>query len=85
MADQIVSVRMPISLIEELKSLSHENHFLDVSEEVRSLLRAEWLEDRSPGRSKLNAAKESIAKIAIPEKIESLRKAIKLLEGLNEN
>jgi hypothetical protein len=39
MVDAIVSVRMPSSLVQRLKSLSKENHFLDVSEEVRSIIR----------------------------------------------
>jgi len=39
MVDSIVSVRMPSSLVQKLKNLSQENHFLDVSEEVRSIIR----------------------------------------------
>ncbi len=39
MASKIVSVRMPSSLLEELKRLAEEHHYLDISEEVRSLLR----------------------------------------------
>jgi Arc/MetJ-type ribon-helix-helix transcriptional regulator len=39
MVDSIVSVRMPSSLVQKLKRLSSENHFLDVSEEVRSIIK----------------------------------------------
>ena len=42
MSDAIVSVRMPKSLLHELKSLSEKEHFLDVSEEVRSIVRKKW-------------------------------------------
>jgi hypothetical protein len=39
MVDSIVSVRMPSSLVQRLKELSKENHFLDLSEELRSLIK----------------------------------------------
>ena len=84
MADHIVSVRMPSTLVEELKKLAKENHYLDVSEEVRSLLREKWLEQKQPVKSRLSAARENIAKAQIPEKIEALKKALKLLEEINE-
>jgi hypothetical protein len=37
--DSIVSVRMPSSLVQRLKTISREKHFLDISEEVRSIIR----------------------------------------------
>lgn len=39
MTDTIVSIRMPRSLAQELKRLAHQNHYLDVSEEIRSIVR----------------------------------------------
>ncbi len=39
MDDVIVSVRMPASLAKELRRLAQDNHFLDVSEELRSIIR----------------------------------------------
>lgn len=84
MPDQIVSVRMPESMIKELKDLAEKNHFLDVSEEVRSLLRDKWLENKDPYSMKLLAIKENISKTAVPEKIKSLKDDLKkLLEELN--
>jgi len=44
MSDTVVSVRMPRSLILELKRLSREHHYLDVSEEVRSIVRKKYLD-----------------------------------------
>ena len=41
MVTSIVSVRMPSSLVQKLKQLAKENHFLDVSEEVRSIIKVE--------------------------------------------
>jgi len=40
MVDSIVSVRMPSSLVQRLKQLSKDNHFLDVSEEIRSIVKS---------------------------------------------
>ena len=39
MRNVIVSVRMPRSMANELKTLSKTNHFLDVSEEIRTIIR----------------------------------------------
>ena len=41
MVASIVSVRMPSSLVQKLKELAEKNHFLDVSEEVRSIIKAQ--------------------------------------------
>lgn len=38
-ANSIVSVRMPPSLVQRLKQLAEQNHFLDVSEEIRSIIK----------------------------------------------
>jgi Arc/MetJ-type ribon-helix-helix transcriptional regulator len=37
--NSIVSVRMPSSLVQKLRELAKDNHFLDVSEEVRSIIK----------------------------------------------
>ena len=41
MTGSIVSVRMPSSLVQKLRELAKENHFLDVSEEVRSIIKSQ--------------------------------------------
>ena len=84
MADKIVSVRMPVSLHKELKILAEKNHFLDVSEEVRSLLREKWLEQLDPSKFKVEAVKKSLEKVAKPEQIKALKNTLKLLEEINE-
>ena len=85
MADQIVSVRMPVSMINELKELADKNHFLDVSEEIRSLLREKVKEYKDPYSTTLLAIRETIAKTTMPDKINSLKQDLKkLLEEINE-
>lgn len=49
MVDSIVSVRMPSSLVQKLKLLSKENHFMDVSEELRSIIRIKAQEYKEKG------------------------------------
>lgn len=39
MNDQLVSIRMPKTLVKELQTLVQENHYLDLSEELRSIIR----------------------------------------------
>lgn len=41
MVTSIVSVRMPSSLVQTLRELAKDNHFLDVSEEVRSIIKTQ--------------------------------------------
>jgi Arc/MetJ-type ribon-helix-helix transcriptional regulator len=84
MADKIVSVRMPLSLVEELKVLAEENHYLDVSEEIRSLLRQEYLAHKRPAVSKVQELKKNLSGITEPDKIRALKKTLKILEEINE-
>ena len=85
MPDQIVSVRMPVSMIDELKELAEKNHFLDVSEEIRSLLREKWLENQDPYKAKLLEIRETMAKAQMPDKLKVLKQDLKkLLEEINE-
>lgn len=39
MTDQLVSIRMPTSLSVELKTLVARNHYIDQSEQLRSIIR----------------------------------------------
>ncbi|MDH5796887.1 MAG: ribbon-helix-helix domain-containing protein [Anaplasmataceae bacterium] len=85
MADQIVSVRMPVTLVTELKHLAERNHYLDISEEIRSLIREKWSENNDPYSQKLLAIQKNITRATIPDKVKTLRTDLKkLLEELNE-
>ncbi len=48
MTDSVVSLRMPKSLVNELKDLAKKNHYMDVSEEIRSVVREKWLQYTNP-------------------------------------
>ena len=60
MNDVIVSIRIPNSLLLELRALSEKKHFLDVSEGVRSIVRKKWLSAVSPDIMVLKEIKENI-------------------------
>jgi Arc/MetJ-type ribon-helix-helix transcriptional regulator len=48
MAERVVSVKMPGSLVRELKSLTAEHHYIDLSEQVRSIVRTKCLQYSTP-------------------------------------
>jgi Arc/MetJ-type ribon-helix-helix transcriptional regulator len=87
MVDSIVSVRMPSSLVQRLKQLSKDNHFLDVSEELRSIIKAKMRAYQQPQGEQ--AAEEPQAKkkddfktenVVKEELVKRLKQMIKELE-----
>ena len=43
MRDVIVAIKVPESLLDELKKSARERHFMDLSEEIRSIVRQKWI------------------------------------------
>ncbi|MBD3203935.1 ribbon-helix-helix protein, CopG family [Candidatus Woesearchaeota archaeon] len=83
--DKIVSVRMPESLVKELKALAEKNHYLDISEEIRSILRDKWMKHSDPYSDELKKIRKNLAKVTVPEKIDALKTDLKkLMEGLDD-
>lgn len=58
--DIMVSVRMPKSLVSNLKEFAKTQNFLDLSEEVRSIVRQKWFSHASPELFELKELRESI-------------------------
>ena len=48
MAEKVVSVKMPSTLVGELKLLQEQDHYLDLSEQLRSVVRRRCLELTNP-------------------------------------
>ncbi|MBI2133935.1 hypothetical protein HYU11_04605 [Candidatus Woesearchaeota archaeon] len=48
MSDIIVTLRLPQGLLDEVRHASEEDHFMDVSELVRSITRKSWLAYSDP-------------------------------------
>jgi metal-responsive CopG/Arc/MetJ family transcriptional regulator len=71
MNDIIVSVRMPKGLTEELRALTKRDHFMDISETVRSIMRQKYI--------KASGGLEGGDKGALLSKLK------KLMEELNES
>jgi Arc/MetJ-type ribon-helix-helix transcriptional regulator len=46
--DVIVSVRMPRTMLDRLKELAGKNHYMDVSDEIRSVIREKTAQYASP-------------------------------------
>lgn len=44
LSNEIVSIRIPVSLAQKLELLSKRGHYLNLSEEVKSIVRKKWLE-----------------------------------------
>ncbi len=48
MKDTMVSIRMPEALAKELSAQAEKEHFLDISEFIRSVVRSEWQKHSKP-------------------------------------
>lgn len=59
--NSLVSVRMPKSLFLELNTLADKNHYLDVSEQVRSIVREKWQEAKDPQAYQISRLRKEIA------------------------
>jgi Arc/MetJ-type ribon-helix-helix transcriptional regulator len=74
-SDIIVSVRIPAALVLELKKRVDQNHFKDVSELVRTIVRRKWLEYQG-----LTKPKPSYGDISRDELINELQKIVERLK-----
>ena len=59
-AEQIVTVRMPASLIQALKSRTAQDHYTDLSEQVRSIVRKGCLHYVNPVTSEIKELKSQL-------------------------
>lgn len=73
MTDVIVSIRMPKTLFLELKKSAEEQHFLDVSEEIRSIVRSRWMQHTKPELFELKKLRESIKDEIKSRSVEKIR------------
>ena len=87
MVTSIVSVRMPSSLVQKLKELAKQNHFLDVSEEVRSIIKVQ-VRKYKPEPGKAEPAEEKARPVDFKtrnlvkeELVKRLKRMIKELEN----
>ncbi len=77
--NSLVSLRIPKSLFSELQKKAEKNHFLDVSEQVRSIVRNKWLEAKDPQAYQVKKLRREIAS-ALQKRKESKTELVKELE-----
>ena len=82
----LVSVRMPKSLFAALQKLSEKNHFLDVSEQVRSIVRDRWQEAKEPQAYQIKKLRKEISH-ALAKKTEekAQQQLVKELERIKQD
>jgi len=81
-ADSLVTVRMPTSLVQELKLRTTKEHYTDFSEQLRSIIRKQSLAYLTPGSRELGSLKEELKAELKEEHEEEKREA--LLSSLRE-
>lgn len=82
MKDTVLSIRLPSSLVKELKSLLEKEHFLDMSEQIRTIVREKCEEYSKPYQHELKKISHQME-----EKHSNIKKEIekqKLIEELNK-
>ena len=90
MADSIESVRMPSSLLKKLRILAKDNHFLDVSEEMRSVIKTQirryklTLGETKPIKDEITPKDYKTQNKVKQEMIKKLKQMINQLESQNE-
>lgn len=60
MADTVIAVRMPRSLIAELRERTEHDHYSDLSEQVRSIVRRGCLKYTNPVTHEIKELKEQL-------------------------
>jgi Arc/MetJ-type ribon-helix-helix transcriptional regulator len=60
MKDTLVSIRMPEGLAKDLEQQSQQEHFLDLSEFIRSVVRKEWLRQTNPQLAELQSLRKKV-------------------------
>ena len=87
--DTIVSIRMPRTLFEKLNTLSKDEHFLDISECIRSITRKRCLELTAPYAYELQQLRSELSNAMSHKEetqkkdqlVKDLRKILGELEG----
>ncbi|MFA6073364.1 MAG: hypothetical protein WC758_04590 [Candidatus Woesearchaeota archaeon] len=80
MKDVMISVRIPSGLLKELKEITEEKHYLDLSEHVRSIIREKSMQYVEPYRYELSKMREEMERNMSSNK--SIGEKKKLVEEL---
>jgi len=78
----MVSIRMPKPLLEELKKLALSKHFMDLSEELRSIIREKYLQSKDPYLYEVKKLRQEIFEELKDKHLRQTRKQV--VEELNK-
>ena len=82
MKDTVVSVRLPTTLVQELKMLAQEQHYLDLSEQIRTIIRQKCEQYSQPYKHEVQKMREQL-ELSLTESKEDKDKE-KILEELQK-
>jgi metal-responsive CopG/Arc/MetJ family transcriptional regulator len=60
MKDTVISIRLPASLVQELKELAQKNHYLDLSEQIRTIIRQKCEQYTEPYKHEVQKMREQL-------------------------
>jgi Arc/MetJ-type ribon-helix-helix transcriptional regulator len=89
MKDVMISVRVPSGLLKELKELTEKNHYMDLSEHVRAVIRAKSMQYVEPYKYELSKIRDQMErKISDNKSMEEKKKLVEdlktIIKGLKE-
>lgn len=89
MKDVMISVRVPSGLLKELKDLTEKNHYLDLSEHTRAIIREKSMQYVEPYKYELSKMRDQMEKKisdnkALEEKKKLVEELKDIIKGLKE-
>ncbi len=83
MKDTVVSIRLPNTLVQELKELAQENHYLDLSEQIRTIIRKKCEQHQSPYKYEVQKMREQLEqKISNTKETKDKEKLLEELQNI---
>lgn len=83
MKDVMISVRVPSGLVKELKELTEKNHYMDLSEHIRAIIREKSMQFAEPYRYELSKMREQMEnRISSNKAIEEKKKLMEELKNI---
>ena len=83
MKDKIVTIKIPEKMLSDLRKAAYDRNFIDISEEVRSVIRQKWLMYNDLRIMKVKKLKDEI-KVEVEKKSQSIARE-KVINELEDN
>ena len=83
MKDTVLSIRLPSTLVQELKVLAQENHYLDLSEQIRTVIRQKCEQYGEPYKYEVQKMRNQLEQsLSATKETEDKEKIIQELERI---